>query len=153
MQYFMAPTAKDMLFCTGILFIQVFYSNLSKFFPGDFQIWSNSRKFPGPGKWICYFPSFLGHEWTRLFVKLHGCSIFYFFDFHFISSKVSTVPSSFNPNVTTTCLVTYLSGSNSQRGIIGALSARTYNAEVQGSDAWIHNHFVLNNRWFCITSW
>jgi len=34
--------------------------------------------------------------------------------------------------------------STSQQGIIGAyaLSARTYNAEVPGSDAQIRNHFV-----------
>jgi len=36
-----------------------------------------------------------------------------------------------------------LSGSNSKRGRIGAFSARTYNAEVQGR---IRNHFVKNRR-------
>ena len=58
------------------------------------------------------------------------------------SSKLSKAPSTFNPNINTT--PPYLSWSNSKRGIIGAcaLSARTYNAETQGYDARIRNHFV-----------
>jgi len=62
--------------------------------------------------------------------------------------SVSKASSTFNPNITTTyARPPYLSGSNSKRGIIGtcALSARTYNAEVQGSDARIRNRFVIKS--------
>ena len=55
------------------------------------------------------------------------------------SSKLS---STFNSNIT------YLTRNNSKRGIIGALSARPYNATVQGSDAWISNHFIKVMIWF-----
>jgi len=95
------------------------FSVLRRFFKGsiltrNFQILSNSRIFPGPGKWICYSPGFLGHVGTLIICKAAQ------FDFLFLciifictSSKLSKVSSTFNPNVrvTTTCSLPYLSGS------------------------------------------
>ena len=95
---------------------------------------------------------FLGHLGTTIICK--AAWLFYRSSISLIfvctSSKLSKT-STFNPNITTTyARPPYLSGSNSKRGTIGAcaLSARTYNAEVQGSDARIRNHFVLDLVWF-----
>jgi len=47
-------------------------------FPGHLLILSNSRTFPGPGKWLCNFPGFPGHMGTLHYVlKFHRiwCSL------------------------------------------------------------------------------
>jgi len=123
----MIPAAKEILFSTGILFIHFFI--LSGFFPKavfflwDFQILSNSKTFP----WLFYRSSI-----SLIFV----CT----------SSKLSKASFTFNSNITTTyALPPYLSGGNIKWGIISALNARTYNAEVQSWDAQIHNNFVYLN--------
>jgi len=150
----MVPAAKEILFSTGILFIHLkkILSGVfpkAVFFPWDFQIWSNSKTFPGTGKWICYFPCYLAHLGTPIICKTAW--LFYRLSISLIfvctSSKLSKASSSFNPNITTTSVYArppYVSGSNSKRGIIGAcaLSARTYNAEVPCSDVRIRNHFI-----------
>ena len=65
----------------NILFLQVYYLftffvvvlseffQRQYFFPGDFQILSNSSTFPGPGKLISYFPGFPGHVGTPIICK------------------------------------------------------------------------------------
>ena len=53
----MIPAAKEILFSTGILFIHFFLILSGLFSKGSIffrDILSNSKIFPGPGKWICY---------------------------------------------------------------------------------------------------
>ena len=74
-------------------------------------------------------------------VELHGCSI----SFICVKTIAYVHP---NPSTTTPCSAAVRkSGSKMQHVTIGAcaLSARTYNAEVQGSDARLRNHFEVSN--------
>ena len=74
-------------------------------------------------------------------VELHGCSIS-----SFCVKTIAYVH--LNPSTTTPCSAAVRkSGSKMQHVTIGAcaLSARTYSAEVQGSDARLRNHFVKKN--------
>ena len=69
-------------------------------------------------------------------VELHGCFLF------FICVKTIAYV---HPNLNPCSAAVRKSGSKMQHVTIGAcaLSARTYNAEVQGSDARLRNHFVF----------
>ena len=133
MHYFMVPAAQEILFSTGILFIPSSFSEIFRFcqIQGHFQDRKNLLylKFSRtPGN-----PNYYRSSISLIFI----CT----------SSKLSKA-STFNRNITTTYTrLPYLSVSNSKRGIIGActLNAWTYNAEVQGSDARICNHFVKFN--------
>ena len=74
-------------------------------------------------------------------VELHGCSIS-----SFCVKTIGYVHP--NPSTTTPCSAAVRkSGSKMQHVTIGAcaLSARTYNARVQGSDARLRNHFDIYN--------
>jgi len=66
MHYFMVPAAKEIIFSTGILLL------------------SNSRIFPGPGKWICYIPGFLEHMGTLIICKVTQLFYILFIWFSFV---------------------------------------------------------------------
>ena len=144
MHYFLVPAAKETLFSTGILLVN--FSKFSRFlpkavfFPADFVKFRHFQE-----NEFVIFLVFQDTWEPWLFVKLHSYRLAISLIFICTSSKLKKASSTFNPNITTTYTrPPYLSRSNSKQGLIVAcwLSARTYNTEVQGSNALICNHFV-----------